>query len=111
MLTTPGLAVTSFKRFIKSPIWTCVFTTPNSNNSLYASCAFALPGPSFKSPDKSIPSANAFLNKFGWVKPSNNIPFAPANAPALKKLRKCVGIDKTVLATCDIPFGNNKRFL
>ena len=31
--------------------------------------------------------------------------------PALKKLRKCVGIDKTVFANCDIPFGNNKRFL
>ena len=41
---------------------------------------------------KELPS------NLGFNSPSNNIPFADANAPALIKLRKCVGIDKTVLA-------------
>ena len=83
----------------------------SSNNSLYAACASALPGPSFNNADVSTPSANALFNKPGLVNPSNNIPLAPANAPALKKLRKCVGIDKTVFANCDTPFGNNNKFL
>ena len=55
-----------------------------------------------------IPSANAFATNAGF---SNNIPLAPEKAPALKKLRKCVGIDNTVFASCDIAFGNNNKFL
>ena len=42
---------------------------------------------------------------------SNNVPFAPAKAPALNTLRKCVGMDKTVFAICDKPFGNKIIFL
>ena len=48
----------------------------------------------------SIPSAKAFANSLGLVNPSNKIPLAPAKAPALIKLRMCVGIDNTVLANC-----------
>ena len=59
----------------------------------------------------SIPSAKAFANSLGLVNPSNKIPLAPAKAPALIKLRMCVGIDNTVLANCEIAFGNNNKLL
>ena len=97
----------SLKRFFKSPIWTCEFTTPNSNNSLYASWAAGVLSPSFNKPETSIPSLNAFENSTGL----NKLPFAPTKPNALTKLRICVGTDNTVLANWETPFGNNNKFL
>ena len=88
-----------------------MFVKPNSNASWYAACAFALPGFNLSKLDMSKPSTKASFNNLGFVNPSNKTPLAPAKAPALIKLRICVGIDKTVLANCEIAFGNNKRFL
>ena len=105
---------TSLRRFFRSPIWVCEFTIPSSNNSLYA---FSNPGSSnlvaliLPTPDIFHPFLNALPNILGSSNPSVNIPLAAANAPALIKLRKCVGIDKTVLANWAVAFGNNTKFL
>ena len=94
-----------------SPIWTWVFVKPNSNISWYAACALLEFWPNFNKPETSIPSWKAFFNKPGLDKPSNKIPFAAVNAPALKKFLKWVGIEKIVLAICETPLGNNNKFL
>ena len=59
-------------------------------------------------PETSIPSLKAFAINSGF---SNKTPLAPEKPKALNILRKCVGIEKTVLANCDTPFGNSNKFL
>ena len=108
MLATCSPSLTSVSSALRSPIWTCEFTTPSSNNSLYASWALGVLVPSFVKPDTSIPSLKAFAIKVGF---SNKIPFAPEKPKALIILRRCVGIEKTVLDNCETPFGNNNKFL
>ena len=105
---------TSLKRFLKSPICTCEFTTPSSNSSLYAfskSASLNLVFFKLATPDICQPFLKASPNSLGFINPSVNTPLAAANAPALIILRKCVGIDNTVLANWAVAFGNNKRFL
>jgi hypothetical protein len=101
----------SFNNEIKSPNWTWELVTPSSNKSLYSLWAKGELAPAFNKPDTSIPCWKASFNNFGLVNPSNNIPLAPAKAPALIKFLMCVGIEKIVLAICEIPLGNKSKFL
>ena len=104
--------LTSFNKALKSPIWTCEFTTPNSNSSLYAasnSASLNLVFFKLPTPDICQPSLKAFPKATGSL--VKNIPFAAANAPALIMLRKCVGIERTVLANWEAALGNNNKFL
>ena len=59
----------------------------------------------------SKPSTKASFSNLGVVHPSNKTPLAPAKAPALIKLRMCVGRDKTVLDSCATAYGNNNKIL
>ena len=67
---------TSLKRFLKSPICTCEFTTPSSNSSLYAfskSASLNLVFFKLATPDICQPFLKALPNNLGSLKPSNNI--------------------------------------
>ena len=108
IFATCSPSLTSVNRALRSPIWTCEFTTPSSNSSLYASWALGVLVPSFVRPDTSIPSLKALATTAGF---SNKIPLAPEKPKALIILRKCVGIEKTVFDNCETPFGNNNKFL
>ena len=82
-----------------------LFTTPNSNNSLYSFIASGERTPNcidFKD------LATASFTSFGFV---NNVPFASEKADADKKFLMCVVGDNTVLATCAPAFGYKNKYL